>query len=202
MYVNESNTLQLIALLKKHNIKKIVASPGNTNISFIGSIQDDPFFQIYSCVDERSAAYIACGLSEESNEPVVLSCTGATAARNYPSGLTEAFYRKLPIVAITSSQAFGRVGQLFPQFTDRNVISNDVAKESVQIPYPYSEEEKWSNNIKINKVLLQLKGKDKGPVHINIETLFSSDFSVKTLPEERAIMKLSLIHISEPTRRS
>ena len=72
MYVNESNTLQLIALLKKHNIKKIVASPGNTNISFIGSIQDDPFFQIYSCVDERSAAYIACGLSEESNEPVVL----------------------------------------------------------------------------------------------------------------------------------
>ena len=82
MYVNESNTLQLIALLKKHNIKKIVASPGNTNISFIGSIQDDPFFQIYSCVDERSAAYIACGLSEESNEPVVLSCTGATAARN------------------------------------------------------------------------------------------------------------------------
>ena len=189
MYVNESNTLQLIALLKKHNIKKVVASPGNTNISFIGSIQDDPFFQIYSCVDERSAAYIACGLSEESNEPVVLSCTGATAARNYPSGLTEAFYRKLPIVAITSSQAFGRVGQLFPQFTDRNVISNDVAKESVQIPYPYSEEEKWSNNIKINKVLLQLKGKDKGPVHINIETLFSSDFSVKTLPEERAIMK-------------
>lgn len=189
MYVNESNTLQLIALLKKHNIKKVVASPGNTNISFIGSIQEDPFFQIYSCVDERSAAYIACGLSEESNEPVVLSCTGATAARNYPSGLTEAFYRKLPIVAITSSQAFGRVGQLFPQFTDRNVISNDVAKESVQIPYPYSEEEKWSNNIKINKVLLQLKGKDKGPVHINIETLFSSDFSVKTLPEERAIMK-------------
>ena len=56
MYVNESNTLQLIALLKKHNIKKVVASPGNTNISFIGSIQDDPFFQIYSCVDERSAA--------------------------------------------------------------------------------------------------------------------------------------------------
>ena len=51
------------------------------------------------------------------------------------------------------------------------------------------KEEKWSNNIKINKVLLQLKGKDKGPVHINIETLFSSDFSVKTLPEERAIMK-------------
>lgn len=45
MYVNESNTLQLIALLKKHNIKKIVASPGNTNISFIGSIQDDPFFK-------------------------------------------------------------------------------------------------------------------------------------------------------------
>lgn len=189
MYTNESNILQLIALLKAHNIKKIVASPGNTNITFIGSIQKDNFFEIYSCVDERSAAYLACGLSEESDEPVVISCTGATAARNYPSALTEAYYRKLPIIAITSSQSFGRVGQLFPQFTNRNTLSNDIATISVQIPHPHSEEDYWSNNVKLNNALLEVRRNGGGPVHINIETIFSNDFSVNKLPAERVIRR-------------
>lgn len=189
MYSIEKNTLQLIALMKAHNIKRIIVSPGNTNISFVGSIQNDPFFEVYSCVDERSAAYMACGLAEESGEPVALSCTGATAARNYPSGLTEAFYRKLPVLAITSSQHFGRVGQLLPQFTDRNNLQNDITTLSVQVPYPYSDEEEWSNNVKINNALLQLRRKAGGPVHINIETIFSHDFSVSTLPKERVIRR-------------
>ena len=49
----------------------------------------DSWFEMYSSVDERSAAYMACGMAAESGEVVVLSCTGATASRNYVSGLTE-----------------------------------------------------------------------------------------------------------------
>ncbi len=191
-YSVEENVLQLIALLKAHGIKKVIASPGNTNISFVGSIQDDPFFEVFSCVDERSAAYMACGMAEECSEPVALSCTGATAARNYPSGLTEAFYRKLPILAITSSQPFGRVGQLFPQFTDRNSQFNDMVTYSVQVPTPYSEEEKWSNNVKINSALLKVKKYGGGPVHINLATTFSRDFSITKLPEERVIRRYDI----------
>ena len=81
-YTTERNNQIMIELLKKYNIKKIIASPGATNVSFIASVQSDPFFEIYSCVDERSAAYMACGMSEESGEPVVISCAGATASRN------------------------------------------------------------------------------------------------------------------------
>ena len=188
-YSSEENVLQLISLMKAHGVRKVIVSPGNTNISFVGSIQNDPYFQIYSCVDERSAAYIACGLAEESGEPVAISCTGATAARNYPSALTEAFYRKLPILAITSSQPFGREGQLFPQYTDRRNQFNDIVTLSVQIPYPYCAEERWSNNVKINNALLQLKKDGGGPVHINIATLFGHDFSVDKLPDERVIRR-------------
>ena len=101
-YTNERNVQIVISLLKAHGVKKIVTSPGTTNITFVGSLQQDPYFELYSSVDERSAAYIACGLAAESGEPVGLSCTGATASRNYYSGLTEAYYRKLPIVAIKS----------------------------------------------------------------------------------------------------
>ena len=58
-YSNERNIQIVISLLKANNIKKIVASPGATNFSFVGSLQNDPFFEIFSSVDERSAAYIA-----------------------------------------------------------------------------------------------------------------------------------------------
>lgn len=129
-YTVERHTQILIALMKFHGVKKIVASPGTTNITLIGSLQNDPYFEIYSSVDERSAAYIACGLARESGEPVALSCTGATASRNYPSGLTEAFYSNLPILAITSTQHLGRVGQMMPQVLDRSIQMNDMIKKA------------------------------------------------------------------------
>ena len=118
-YSKERNTQIVISLLKAHGIRKIIASPGATNIGFVASVQIDSYFEVYSCVDERSAAYMACGMAAESGEPVVISCTGATSSRNYMPGLTEAFYRKLPILAITSSRGENLIGHLKPQVTDR-----------------------------------------------------------------------------------
>ena len=156
MYTTERNTQMLIYLMKKHGVRKVIASPGTTNICFIGSIQEDPYFEIYSSVDERSAAYIACGLAAESGEPVALSCTGATASRNYVPGMTEAYYRKLPVLAITSSQHSGKIGQLIPQVTDRGRPMNDIAKLSIQIPKIHDEEDEWACGVAINNALLEL----------------------------------------------
>jgi len=189
-YTDEKNILILISLLKKHNIKKIIASPGTTNISFVASIQKDPFFEVYSCVDERSACYMACGLAEESGEPVVLSCTGATASRNYIPGLTEAFYRKLPILAITSSQHLGRIGNNVPQVLDRTNPLNDIVKLSVQLPSVYSDEDEWACNVAINKAILELKHRGNGPAHINLVTTYSRNYTVDKLPNSRIIDRI------------
>lgn len=97
-------------------------------MSLVTSMQRDSFFEMYSAPDERSAAYMACGLSAESGEPVVLSCTGATASRNYVPGLTEAFYRHLPVIAITSTERINKVGQNIPQIIDRSILQCDIAK--------------------------------------------------------------------------
>lgn len=190
-YTVEKHTQILIALLKAHKIKKVIASPGTTNISLIGSLQSDPFFEIYSSVDERSAAYIACGMAAASGEPVVLSCTGATASRNYLPGLTEAFYRKLPVLAITSSQHFGRVGQYYSQVIDRSSLLADIALESVQVDCVYTEEDEWACGLNINKALLALRKAGGGPAHINLRTTYSQDFSVQTLPAVKYITYIS-----------
>lgn len=189
-YSNELHVLYLVSLLKKHNIRKIIISPGATNVPFVLGVQSDPFFEIYSSVDERSAAYMACGLSEESGEPVVLSCTGATASRNYMPGLTEAYYRKLPILAITSSQPIERIGHMSAQLIDRTIIPNDIAKISVNLDIIKNDNDIWSTEIKINTAILELKRNGGGPAHINLVT-GAEHVTLENLPDSRYIKRIS-----------
>lgn len=186
-YSAERNVQILVALLKARGIRKIIASPGATNINFVASVQQDDFFQVYSSVDERSAAYIACGLSEESGEPVVITCTGATASRNYIPGLTEAFYRKLPILAVTSTQDISKVGHLVAQVIDRSTPLNDIVKFSVQLQNIKDDNDEWDCEVKTNSALLELRRHGGGPVHINLSTTYKKDYSLKKLPPVRVI---------------
>lgn len=190
-YSSERNVQILIYLMKQHGIKKVVASPGATNICFVYSIQQDGGFEIYSAADERSAAYLACGLAAETGEPVALSCTGATASRNYMPALTEAYYRKLPILAITSTQPECRIGHNIPQVIDRTVMPKDAVKISVSLPVVCNAEDEWNCEVRVNTALLELNHRAAGPVHINLATSYSNDFSIRFLPPARVIKRIS-----------
>ena len=190
-YSIEENVQVIIGLLKAHGIRRVIASPGTTNVCLVESMRYDGSFEMYSCVDERSAAYIACGMAEESGEPVVLTCTGATASRNYIPGLTEAYYRKLPVVAITASLPEGRIGQNYPQTIDRRILLNDISVLSVQLPFIFSREDAWTNNLRVNNALIACRKNGGGPVHINWTTFCSTDYSIKELPHQRVVTFVS-----------
>lgn len=190
-YTDEVNAQIVLALLKENGIKKLVVSPGTTNIPILESVQFDPFFEVYSSVDERSAAYIACGLAAESGEAVALSCTGATASRNYISGLTEAYYRKLPIIAITSTNGNENIGNLVAQTIDRTALQNDIVKISVQLPVVKDSKDFWYCNHLVNKAFLELKKDGGGPVHLNLPTSYLGSFGTKTLPKVNVVKSIS-----------
>lgn len=190
MYTTEKNIQILISLLKQYGIRKVIASPGATNYTFVGSIQNDSFFEMYSCVDERSAAYLAVGMFDECGEPIVLSCTGATASRNYMSGLTEAFYRKIPILAITSMEPRTNVGQLRAQQIDRSQLPKDIAVESVYLPPIKDDEDAYQCMLTVNKALNALSGRRCGPVHIDVASTFGR-IEQKEIKEERVISRIT-----------
>lgn len=197
-YSDEKNIQILISLLKAHGVRLVVTSPGNTNLTLVASLQYDNHFTVYSSVDERSAAYMACGLAQETGEPVMLSCTGATASRNYMSGLTEAYYRKLPILAVTSSRSNAEIGHLIPQVTDRRTLPTDVVKLSVQLPIVKCLEDEWECNIKINQALLELSHRGGGPVHINIMTCYCPTYDTKELPAQRVVNRIAPTNTNKP----
>lgn len=191
-YTDEKNAQIVIALLKAHGIKDIVISPGATNDCFVLSVQGDPDFNLYSAVDERHAGYLACGMAQESGRPVVINCTGATASRNYMSALTEAYYRKLPVIALTCSQHSSHIGQLYPQMTDRIHMPADVVKVSVQCPIPHTAEEEWACQISVNRAILETMRHGAGPVHINLETGFNGAYTAENLPPVTTMARVTL----------
>lgn len=189
LYTDNKNQQILQALLIEHGVKYVIASPGGTNPAMVMSLQEDSHFKMYSCVDERSAAYMACGLAEETGEPVAICCTGATASRNYMPALTEAYYRKLPIVVITCSRPNYHIGHLFPQVTNRNIYLADTYIDGEQLQVIKDETDRWDVEFKINKGLVKMKQRGGGPIHFNVETTMYS-CTTKSLPH---VNKISLV---------
>lgn len=192
-YTDEKNVQILIALLKEHGIRKAILSPGSSNSPLVASLQYDNYFETYSCVDERSAAYMACGMAEQSGEAVILSCTGATASRNYLPGMTEAFYRRLPVLAITSTQPIFKVGHHVAQVVDRSSQPNDTYTFSTCVPVVKDSQDFYECEIKINQAILQLRNSNGGSTHINLETNSLSSYTTKELPKVRVIRKFTIL---------
>lgn len=186
-YTNARNVQIVIALMKAHGVKKVVASSGATDMAIVASLQQDPYFEMYSSIDERSAAYMACGMAAESGEPVAITCTGATSSRNYMPGLTEAYYRQLPILAITCSRSNANIGHYVDQVTDRTQLPSDVVMESVQAQSIHCPEDEWDVMVKVNKAMIGLTRNGGGPTHINLVTASSSNFAVKEIAPVRKI---------------
>lgn len=187
MYTDDKNAQVVLALLKKYGIRKIVVSPGTTNVPIARSVEQDDYFEVYSMVDERGAAYFAGGLAFASGEPVVISCTGATASRNYMPGLTEAYYRNLPVIALTSGHHTVDFGDLYPQVIDRTASQNDIKRFSAILPFVKDNEDFKKCVFLVNKALHKATTKGCGPVHIDLAVSPRYSFTTQELPDVQKI---------------
>lgn len=193
MYTILENARIVIALLKKHNIRHIVLSPGGSNIPIVQGVQQDPFFKCYSIVDERSAMYFAIGLYLQTGEPVATSCTSAQATRNYIPGLTEAYYKHAPILAITMSKHPRYLGQEYMQCPIQTSLPVDAVKKSYSLPRINNEHDRAQCVRTANEAILELTHHGKGPVQLNIEELDNEtwvfDENIEKLPNVRTIKR-------------
>lgn len=188
-YASQRNIQILVSLLKEHGVRHAVLSPGTRNMALVMSLENDPYFTCFSVVDERSAAHFAIGLYLAYGSPVLISCTGATAARNYLPGMTEAYYREVPLVVATAGDDGTTIDQNVMQTIDQMSLPHDSAKYSVRLPVVFDgDSERYCNRV-VNEALLTLTHHGGGPVHINIALRGSWSGAVQNLPKERVIRR-------------
>ncbi len=94
----------LVFYCKSKGIKNIVISPGSRNAPLTIGFSEDPFFDCYSVVDERCAAFFSLGMAQNLQVPVIAVCTSGSALLNYYPAVAEAFYSDIPLVVISADR--------------------------------------------------------------------------------------------------
>ncbi|WP_299367356.1 2-succinyl-5-enolpyruvyl-6-hydroxy-3-cyclohexene-1-carboxylic-acid synthase [Winogradskyella sp.] len=94
----------VVTLCKTHNVKHIVISPGSRSAPLTIGFTHDDFFECYSIVDERCAAFFALGIAQQLQEPVAVVCTSGSALLNYYPAISEAYYSNIPLVVLSADR--------------------------------------------------------------------------------------------------
>lgn len=185
----------VIQLCKLKNIKHIVISPGSRNAPLTIGFTNDDFFDCYSIVDERCAAFFALGIAQKIQEPVVVICTSGSALLNYYPAVAEAFYSDIQLVVLSADRPKHLVGIGDGQtINQKDVFENHILysanlkldlkdehrlSEKEELPIFKSIENKLErflglqkdiqsyNEEELNKAYNLTRFK-KGPVHVNI----------------------------------
>ena len=189
MYTIQENVRIVISLFKQYNVRHIVINPGGTNISVAQAIQDDPFFKCYSVPDERSAMYFAIGLHLQTGEVIATSCTSAQATRNYIPGLTEAFYKHTPIIALTTAKLERFQYQDYMQAPDQCSLPKDCVKKSFDLPPVTDENTRLQVCHNAKEAILEATHRNPGPIQLNLRIVdsFQGKFEDVQLPSIRLL---------------
>lgn len=152
----------IIQICLAKGVTHIVISPGSRNAPLTIGFVNNPQFTCYSIADERSAAFFALGVAQQTNKMVALVCTSGSALLNYYPAFAEAFYSQIPIIVISADRPYNKIdigdGQTIRQM---NVFQNHSLFNA-----NLTEGESTENDTKINKAI-NIAFTKKGPTHIN-----------------------------------
>lgn len=170
MTTNKTTISSLAEICVQKGITKIVLSPGSRNSPLAIAFNRHPKIQCYVIVDERSAAFFALGIAQQTKQAVAIACTSGSAALNYSPAIVEAFYQRIPLVVLTADRPVEWINQGAGQtIQQRDLFKNYILKsyELTQEAKPKTEDI-WFNDRQINEAINLANFPKKGPVHINI----------------------------------
>ena len=163
IYPKISLAQSILEIFLAKGITNIIISPGSRNAPLTIGFASNPAFQCYSIADERSAAFFALGIAQQTKKSVALVCTSGSALLNYYPAFAEAFYSQIPIIVLSADRPQSKIdigdGQTIRQ---ENVFANHSLYNA-----NLHEEVSRDNDLKINEALNTAFAK-KGPVHINV----------------------------------
>lgn len=160
----------LVDVLLQHGVRKAVISPGSRNAPLLVALSREDGIEKTVIVDERSAAFVALGMAQQSGEPVAIVCTSGTALLNYAPAVAEAYYQKLPLIVISADRPKEWIDQDDSQTIRQFEALSQFVKRSYDLPARCADDvARWYADRVINDALMEAKSGRCAPVHINIQ---------------------------------
>ena len=169
MHTDKKGIRLLVAICKAKGLKDIVISPGSRNAPLVIEFTRDAAFRCLVVPDERSAAFVALGIAQQSGLPTAVICTSGSAPLNYSPALAEAYYQRIPLVAITADRPAEWIGQADGQAINQQGMFKNFVRRSVTLPQePIDIADFWYLQRIVSETLDMAMGSVKGPVHLNV----------------------------------
>lgn len=168
------NSTDIIAeILYRSGVRQVVVSSGSRSLRMVKAVVAHSGLSVRMVVDERVAAFFALGISDCTSQPVALICTSGSAMLNYAPALAEAYYRGVPVIAITADRPIDVIdindGQTIHQFhAFDNIVKKSIDIDATGACRVYDFDA-------INNAISVALSPRKGPVHINLHLLEASD---------------------------
>jgi 2-succinyl-5-enolpyruvyl-6-hydroxy-3-cyclohexene-1-carboxylate synthase len=177
---------QMLAdILAAKGMRNAVISSGSRNAPLIIAFDAQNEIDCLCIIDERSAAFFALGIAQQTNLPVGLICTSGSAALNYAPAIAEAFYQKIPLIVITADRPPEWIDQDDGQTINQYSLYSNYCKASFNLPVEtYHSDDLWFAQRLISEAFnTATEMNNEGPVHINVplrEPLYKEAEKIKT----------------------
>ncbi len=185
----------LLDVIIEKGVRDFVCCPGTRNAPLLISVAARDEVRKYHVIDERSAAFVALGISLVCKRPVALICTSGTALLNFSPAIAEAYYQGIPLIVISADRPMQWIDQDDSQTIRQFEALSNFVKKSYELP-AFGDNDKellWYTNRIANDAMIEATGRRKGPVHINVQ--LSEPLSRK---KEREYLQPRLIELIEP----
>jgi 2-succinyl-5-enolpyruvyl-6-hydroxy-3-cyclohexene-1-carboxylate synthase len=145
-----------------------VISPGSRSAPLALAFLRNEKYRCFFSNDERSAAYMALGLAQSSESPVVLICTSGTAAANFYPAVCEAFNQRIPLLVISAD----RPPNAYLNFENQSICQTALYGNNItgELHIDLSTKILDENSLKraLSELLHNALRINKGPLHLNV----------------------------------
>ena len=186
--MNDS-TLQAEALaeaLYSAGVRDVVIAPGSRSAPLALALARRDQFKRHIHIDERSAGFVALGISKATSRPVATVCTSGTATANFYPALLEASHSDVPLIVITADRPSELQGIGANQTTNQSALYGSALRHFLEI-------EAGASLAWIDRFHNAVDGLN-GPMHINIA------FREPLLPEGEVLSQV--IPVSEASAQA
>lgn len=176
----KTNCRVLLDVLTAQGLRDAVVSPGSRNAPLLMAIAARPQIRSRVVTDERTAAFVALGMTIATNRPVMLCCTSGTALLNYAPAVAEAFHRHVPLIVVSADRPRRWIDQNDSQTIRQPGALQNIVKRSFDIPVSdgnsvecgnpaFRSEYEWYVNRMANEAWITATSGIPGPVHVNVQ---------------------------------
>ncbi len=169
MTSDKKNVSLLVDIFIKKGLSDIIISPGSRNAPIVIAFAGKKQITARSIIDERSAAFYALGLAQQSKKAVALACTSGTALLNYAPAIAEAYYQKIPLLILSADRPPELIDQGDGQTMRQKDVFRNYIKKSFELPVVIDDPatRQIAEQV-VNTAIDQTFFPEPGPVHINI----------------------------------